>query len=340
MNVQHRSCSDRSARPLSMPFDDESLSALELSNIRRLHQFVITVESGSQAAASRRLFITQQALSASLRHLEKELDVELFDRSVRRLRLTPAGEAAYEGAKPLLARSSALIAHVRRVAATNGAVTYVVGHDKAPSAPLLTQLLRRAIAEVPELAIDARRLPADKIVTQIEDRSIDLGLVLGSCAASLSSAIISWYTPRVAVSARSPLARRPSIPITALANSPMLAPTRDGSCLFTDYVVTACRQLGFAPELIVDTLEGLPVTAGLNRHPDAWTLVLGEYTPPDGATVLDLEDFPQIPLHALWLSGTSAAIRRRIVPSCVAPEPLTLLPEVDSETGDPISHSA
>ncbi len=40
---------------------------------RRLHQFVVAVESGTLSAAAQRLFLTQQALSASIQDCETVL---------------------------------------------------------------------------------------------------------------------------------------------------------------------------------------------------------------------------------------------------------------------------
>ncbi len=51
-------------------------------------------ETGNITRASERLFITQSALSKKVRSIERELGAELFIRSRRGIRFTPAGEAA------------------------------------------------------------------------------------------------------------------------------------------------------------------------------------------------------------------------------------------------------
>ncbi|MCY3119877.1 LysR family transcriptional regulator, partial [Acinetobacter baumannii] len=42
-------------------------------------------------AASKKLFIAQSALSRQMKLLEEEIDFQLFDRTDKRARLTPAG---------------------------------------------------------------------------------------------------------------------------------------------------------------------------------------------------------------------------------------------------------
>ena len=60
-------------------------------NIRNIEYFLAAAEEMNLTKAARRLYISQQALSAHIRNLEKEYDVQLFERSPA-LRLTPAGE--------------------------------------------------------------------------------------------------------------------------------------------------------------------------------------------------------------------------------------------------------
>lgn len=62
--------------------------------------YLITiVEEGSFTAASEKLFIAQSALSRQIKNLEDELDFCIFDRSEKRIKLTPAGLALYKSLK-------------------------------------------------------------------------------------------------------------------------------------------------------------------------------------------------------------------------------------------------
>ncbi|MBF3017324.1 LysR family transcriptional regulator, partial [Pseudomonas aeruginosa] len=58
-----------------------------------LQVFVHTSDSGSLSAAARQLEISPAVASAALKRLENELEVRLFARSTRSLRLTPEGDA-------------------------------------------------------------------------------------------------------------------------------------------------------------------------------------------------------------------------------------------------------
>jgi DNA-binding transcriptional LysR family regulator len=62
-------------------------------DVRQLEVFWTVARELSFTGAAERLVTAQSAVSAQVRSLERELGVELFDRSRRRIRLTPAGAA-------------------------------------------------------------------------------------------------------------------------------------------------------------------------------------------------------------------------------------------------------
>lgn len=56
----------------------------------------------SFSEASKKLFISQSAVSQSIKTLEKKLDQQLFIRSTKKVRLTPAGEVLYRHVEPAM----------------------------------------------------------------------------------------------------------------------------------------------------------------------------------------------------------------------------------------------
>ncbi len=85
-------------RPTRLPFDLHVLEA-----------FLGVCEARSMALAAQKLAMTQPAISQAVADLESRIGVKLFDRSVRPLALTPAGELMRQ-------RASALISEARQIA--------------------------------------------------------------------------------------------------------------------------------------------------------------------------------------------------------------------------------
>ena len=78
---------------------------------------VTIVEEGTLVRAARRLHISQPPLTRTVRALEEELGVALFDRDARGMRPTAAGEALVRSARSILAEVDEVGVRVRAAAA-------------------------------------------------------------------------------------------------------------------------------------------------------------------------------------------------------------------------------
>lgn len=61
-------------------------------DFRQVKAFVAVADHGSFTLAAKEIYVTQSAVSHSIRALEEQLECKLLDRSRRKVRLTPEGE--------------------------------------------------------------------------------------------------------------------------------------------------------------------------------------------------------------------------------------------------------
>ena len=71
-------------------------------SLRGLRTFCIVAQRRSFRLAAEDLFLTPSAISHQIKSLENELDIKLFDRSARELRLTEAGSTLLRESSPLI----------------------------------------------------------------------------------------------------------------------------------------------------------------------------------------------------------------------------------------------
>jgi DNA-binding transcriptional LysR family regulator len=82
-----------------------------MPTLDQLTAFVAAAETGSFSAASRQLNKAQSAISTAINNLEIETNLELFDRSVRKPKLTADGQALLSYANAVLLSSREFSAH-------------------------------------------------------------------------------------------------------------------------------------------------------------------------------------------------------------------------------------
>lgn len=78
-------------------------------DLQRLEYFVTIVDTGNISAAAKVLHMSQPPLSNQMKLLEKELDLVLFERGARHIKLTEAGRILYNKATILLELSKSTI---------------------------------------------------------------------------------------------------------------------------------------------------------------------------------------------------------------------------------------
>ena len=145
----------------------------------RLKMFVAIVEEGSLTGAAKRLEITQPAVSRSLKLLEENLGVELFERVGRGLQITAGGRA-------LLARAQEVLDQLERVerevvrAAKYASFTLRLGATEDVAAHLLPGILAPLRGHFSEVVLQCSSMPHTELLQKVRDAELDVVIVAAS----------------------------------------------------------------------------------------------------------------------------------------------------------------
>jgi len=90
---------------------------LDAVSLDQLRTFIAAVDEGSFSAASRKLLRAQSVVSEAIGNLEQQIGVQLFDRSGRYPKLTPAGSAILGDARSIIAGVDLLKARAKGMSA-------------------------------------------------------------------------------------------------------------------------------------------------------------------------------------------------------------------------------
>lgn len=144
-------------------------------NFRQLRYFVALYEEGHVGRAAERLSLSQPALSQQIRHLETDLDVNLFQRTGKRLLPTLAAQTLYSHAVTLLdglerARDAL------RAFRGQSARSLAVGVLQTVSTSLVPPLLERLRQAQPHLVVQLYELSGIDIERRLLTGTLDIGI--------------------------------------------------------------------------------------------------------------------------------------------------------------------
>ncbi len=211
--------------------------------LRQLEAFVAVAEEQNFTRAAARLHLAQSGLSATIRSLERELHAQLFRRTTRQVQLTPAGAALVGAARRTLGSARAAAEAVAAVEGLQrGAVT--VGIMQVSSLFDLSGLLVGYRRTYPGIELRLRHAASADLGRLLREQALDVIFTTGSADQQPDvMSIPVAESPLVVAAARSsPLAARPTVDLTALADQSLIGyPAGFGVRALADQALLARR---------------------------------------------------------------------------------------------------
>ena len=138
----------------------------------QLRHLISLAATGSFSTSAEALHLTQPALSRSIRALEDELGLPLFDRIGRRNELTPFGKQVLERARQVVFDADELHDSGRLIGKAEGGELRV-GMGSGPGAMLMTPLLMRMAERHPKVRVVVARGHTDLLLQALRARTLD-----------------------------------------------------------------------------------------------------------------------------------------------------------------------
>ena len=286
-------------------------------DFRQLRHFLVVAEELHFGRAARRLGIAQPPLSQSIKRLEADLGVELFNRSSRRVELSAAGHALLPDVRSALAQLEAGARQAHR-AARGETVELNVGFTSTALFQALPTLMRRARAALPSVQIRLVEKSSAEQIEGLRTGTLDLALVhpVPRLLAGLDSVTLE-RSPHVAAIPESwPLAAKSSIRLAELADCPfVMPPYRHGTQALAP-LLAACEAAGFTPQVAQEASQTMTMLSlcaagfGVTFVPQSAAL-----TGMNGVRFVTIADLPAtlaMEIVAAWLPRTDSPVLRAV----------------------------
>ena len=219
--------------------------------LRDCECFVAVAEELHFGRAAVRLGLAQPPLSQRIKALEEELGVRLFERTSRRVVLTPAGEAFWGEAREVLKQAGRARDVARKVGLGQGG-RLAVGFVNPAMDAFLAEALARFRTEAPEVVLDLRDLSSREQVEGLAAGRLDLGFVrfVDQRLPGLTVEVVSRERYVVVLPKGHALAGVSRIPLSKLAREPWIFPPRADSPRLHEALAAAFARVGVEPEVV------------------------------------------------------------------------------------------
>ncbi len=268
--------------------------------LRHLRYFLTLAEELHFGRAAQRLHIQQPPLSRQIQLLEAELGFPLFERSRRRVELTPAGRALLGRARQVFDALDAAI-HDARSASEGESGRLVVGYPSSLAYSGLTELLRAFRTRFPAVELSLRELSPGEQIDALKAGGLDVGFVRSSVDdPALGAELVRRESLMVVLPNDHRLAAQRTIALQALKHEPFVMFPRARGPAFFDQLMGLCHAAGFAPQIQqeapqLDIISMVAAGFGVSIMPSS----MRNFRRP-GLSFRGIVGAPQVELSIVW----------------------------------------
>lgn len=222
-------------------------------DIRQLSYFIEVAKHQSFTKAAQALHVTQPTLSKMVKNLEQEMDVSLFDRSSRKVRLTDAGEVVFIQAQKIVNSLDDLSSSLYDVMNLNK------GKIKIGLPPVISTLFFPTIiaafqSRYPDVTVILVEDGAKKVEEKVADGEVDLGFVMLPVDAERFDVVpFVDQEIKLLVHEAHPLANQPIRDLIDFKDDPFLLLSKEFT--LNGRTVEFCRSEGFEPKIAYESSQ-------------------------------------------------------------------------------------
>jgi DNA-binding transcriptional LysR family regulator len=218
--------------------------------LRHVRYFLAVADERNFTRAAEKLNVAQSPLSQQIRKLERELGVELFNRTTRSVTLTQAGQVFYNRMHTLIANAEGAIDATRKTA--EGALGHLsVGFTGSASYELLPAIVRAYTSRYPDVTLDLHtELVTPEQVAALQTGEVAVGILRPPVHADgIAVETVRNEPTMLLLPTRHPASSAPQIDLQNLRDEWFIAYSHNPPSTMYGLMVSACQHAGFTPKI-------------------------------------------------------------------------------------------
>ena len=238
---------------------------ISIMELRHLRYFVAVAEEMNIHRAAERLNISQPPLSLTIKQLEEELEVTLFNRVGRGIEITRSGRFFLERAKAILSKVDKAVIATKHIHEGKSGTIKIHFISSAVTGILQSIVSKQRVCH-PDIDLDLQQSTANKIFDDLLTEDIDIGIIRLPLPLNLPEGLEvvrvsseSWF---VAINTVHPLAQKERVDVEDLSGEPLIVNPRWNSPIAYDDMIKYFQERGVEPYIIQEATEQMTI-AGL-----------------------------------------------------------------------------
>ena len=221
---------------------------------RQLRQFIVLAELLNFRRTAERLNMAQPPLSVSIRKLEDELEVTLFQRDKRGVQLTTHGEALLPRAKQIIFQVEQFKISASQTRAGEIGILRV-GFVASAAYVFLLHIIPAFRERYPDVSIVLDESISGTLLSKVEDGMLDVAIVRVPLLNRPDLKLETIKNDRLvaALPPGSPLAMKPDLRLIDLKDEPFIINSRETGPNLRALVMLACQRAGFIPQVVQES---------------------------------------------------------------------------------------
>ena len=222
-------------------------------NFHQLETFICVVEERSITKAAKKLYVSQPALSKTIRTLEEEVRAKLFERSAYGLEITDKGKIVYSYAKEAIQYYNERISEMRSALIAPKSVLHI-GLPPSSGSIYFSKLIYQFTLEFPQYEIIVSEIPTKQALNLVQNDELDLSMVLTPFDNLNFDTKRVYSSEAVLIVSKSHfLAERDQVSFAELKDIPFLSVTEE--YMFYDETMSRFEAAGISPNIIYSSYQ-------------------------------------------------------------------------------------
>jgi len=220
--------------------------------LRHLRYFVAVAEEQNVTRAAVRLHVSQPTLSRQIHDLEVELQIALFERSTRAVRLTEAGRVFLSEARILLHRAEGAVQMAKAVGRGKRGEIHV-GYAPSLAVELLPRALRYFQESNPHVRVHLHDLSTQEMLLGLKDGKLHAALIVKVSPKALAGLVfeeLERHRVCVALRRAHPLARARKVGLKQVVGERLVAFTLADYPEHQAWIAKLFAPLNRSPEIV------------------------------------------------------------------------------------------